>query len=472
MAALRTTLPTRRKPALLLALLIACLLPLSACLRATPPPDPTATPTPLPTNTLQPTILLENGTEVMVAQPANPTATPNFEIPNPVRISELQFFQQDFHVQVIAKLQNILNEALLRDITYEVILLDGEGNRLTNAYGAVKYLFPRETTGIVMTVDLTPGMAATNLQLQITGGKQEQGQKYTQPFMISGSTAVIVPDGQMATAWLNNSDTNTYTQATLNAIAYNEKGEIICGGSKAQDFIPSKQKIGVSVRLLDCSEPPAVVDFYALLTPQSAALPDGQWQKNIDHSQWSFIVGDKNQMTVGVELKNLTDRTLTKSYFILTAADASGKVCLAENKFLDALWPSEQAVFSLGIFDLPINCEPQSAYLEVIPGEFGLNPLAYNPLVASNAGLTITEELVTVKVRVVNNLNTSIPSASVSVLLKDRSGKIVGAGTLLTDSIPASSMLEVEVPIIFTGEVNTLKPSASVTIPDGVIIGK
>ena len=472
MAALRTTHSFCLKPVFLLVLLSVCLVALSACMRATPPPDPTATPTPLPTNTLQPTILLENGTEIMVGQPANPTATPNYENPNPVQISELQFFQRDYQVQVIAKLQNSLKDMLLRDISYEIILLDGDGNRLTNTYGAVKYLFPRETVGVVVTVELPPGSTATNLQLQITGGKQEQGQKYTQPLSITGSTANTTPSGQIATAWLENKDASTYTQVSLNAIAYDNKGEIICGGSKAQEFIPSKDKIGVSVKLSDCPEPPAIVDFYAYLTPQSAALADGAWQKDIEHSQWNFIVNDQNQMTGVVELKNLTNRTLTKNYFILTAADANGKVCLAENKFLDALWPSEQTVFALGIFDLPINCEPETASLKVIPGEFGLNPLAYNPLVASNTSLVVAEEHVYVKVRVVNNLNTTIPNALVSVLMKDTSGKIVGAGTLVTESIPASGVLEVEVPIIFAGEINTLKPSASVTIPDGAITGK
>ncbi|HSN95405.1 MAG TPA: hypothetical protein VLR89_10150 [Anaerolineaceae bacterium] len=472
MATLKTFPIIRLKPTSLLVLFTVCLLVLSACQRATPPPDPTATPTPLPTNTLQPTILIENGTEIMVAQPANPTATPNFENPNPVQVSELQFFQRDYRVQVIAKLQNTLNNVLLRDISYEIILLDTDGNRLTNTYGAIKYLFPRETVGVVAMVDLPPGLIATNLQLQITGGKQEQGQKYTQPLSVSGSTANTVPSGQMATAWLVNKDVFTYTQASLNAIAYDNNGEIICGGSKAQEFIPSNDKIGVSVQLMDCPEPPAVVDFYAFLTPQSAALPDGPWQNNIELSQWNFIVNDLNQMTGGVELKNLTDRTLTRNFFVLTAADANGKVCLAENKFLDALWPSEQTGFSLGIFDLPINCNPETAYLKVIPGEFGLNPLAYNPLIASNASIVVSEERTFVKVRVINNLNTTIPNALVSIVIKDTSGKIVGAGTLMTQSIPASGMLEVEVPSIFTGDINTLKPSASVTIPDGVITGK
>ncbi len=472
MSALRTTHPVSRKPVTLLVLITVCSLLISACQRATPPPDPTATPTPQPTFTLQPTILIENGTQVIVAQPANPTPTPNFEIPNPVRISELQFFQRDLQVQVIAKLQNIQKDALLRDISYEIILLDGDGNRLTNAYGAVKYLFPGETTGVVTTVDLMPGLTATNLQIQITGGKEERGQKYTQPFTLSGSTSSAVPEGQMATAWLKNSDAFTYTQGMLSAIAYNDHGEIICGGSKAQEFILSKEKIGVSVPLLDCPEPPTVVDFYAFLTPQSAAIEDGQWQKNIAHSRWGFIVNEKNQLTGGVELKNLTDRTLTNNYFILTAEDASGKVCLAENQFLHALWPSEETVFSFGIFDLPVDCEPQTAYLSVVPGEFGLNPLAYNPLVTSNAALSIVEGQATVKMRLVNNLNTSISSASVSVLLKDPGGRIVGAGKSYTDIIPTSGMLEVEVPVIFSGDVNTLKPSASATIPDGVIIGK
>lgn len=408
----------------------------------------------------------------MVAQPANPTPTPNFEIPNPVQISELQFFQRDYQVQVMAKLQNILKDALLRDISYEIILLDGDGNRLTNTYGAVKYLFPGETTGVVTTVELSPGLTATNLQILITGGKQEQGQKYSQPFTISGSRSSAVPEGQMATAWLKNVDAFTYTQAVFSAIAYNDKGEIICGGTKPQAFIPSTDKIGVSVPLLDCPESPKVVDFYAYLTPQSAALEDGQWQKNIENSQWGFIVNDKNQLSGGVELKNLTDKTLTDNYFILTAVDEAGKVCLAENGSLHALWPSEETFLSMGIFDLPIDCAPQTAYLHVVPGEFGTIPLAYNPLVASNATLVIEEDAVKVKVRIVNNLNTSISNSIVSVELKDASGKIVGSGRLHTEILPASGRIEVEVPVIFSGDVNTLKPSASVTIPDGVIMGK
>ena len=471
MAALRTTHYLRHKPNALLVLLIVCLILLSACQRATPPPDPTATPTPQPTYTLQPTILLENGTQVIVAQPANPTPTPNFEIPNPVQISELQFFQRDYQVQVITKLQNILKDALLRDISYEIILLDDSGNRLTDYHGAIKYLFPGETTGIVAIIDLAPGLTATNLQVQITGGKQEQGQKYTQPFTISGSMSNAVPEGQMASAWLKNNDAFTYTQAMLSAIAYNDKGEIICGGSKPQEFIPSTEKFGVSVPLVNCPEVPTVVDFYVYLTPQSAALEDGPWQKNIEHSQWSFIVNEKNQLSGGVKLRNLTEKTLTDNYFILTATDASGRICLAENKSLHALWPSEETFMSMGIFDLPINCEPQTAYLLVIPGEFGIIPLAYNPLVASNATIIIGEDAVNVKVRIVNNLNTTISSSIVSVELTDASGKIVGAGLLQTESIPASGRLEVEVPVIFSSDVTTLKPSASVTIPDGVIMG-
>lgn len=468
---LRVNLKFRQFALLGLVLILASLTALTACLRATPPPDPTATVTPLPTNTLPATIVLENGTQVMVAQPANPTATPNFEIPNPVQVSELQFFQQGSRVQTIAKLQNSLNESLLRDISYEIVLLDAEGNRLSNAYGSVKYLFPRETTGVVTTLDLLPGLAATNLQFLITGGKQEQGQKYRQPFTLSNISSNTVPTGQMATAWLENKDEITYTHAALNAIAYNRAGELICGGSKPQEFIPSKAKIGVSVPLENCPEPPAVIDFYASLTAQTAALEDGPWQKNIQNLDWGFAVNDSNQLAGALHLKNRTDRVLTGNFFTFTAADAQGNVCLAENQSLDTLWPGEEAVFSMGDLDLPLNCEAETAYIKLVPGEFGTPALAYNPLVVANVALATSEEETTVRVRVVNNLNTNISNALVSVLLRDLSGKITGAGVLHTESIPASGMLEVAVPVIYAGDLNELKPSASATIPEGAIIG-
>ncbi|MEA4812825.1 MAG: hypothetical protein VB108_09680 [Anaerolineaceae bacterium] len=458
---------------ILLCCIFAALLPGAlGCFRPTPPPDPTATPTLQPTFTLQPTILIQKGTPVMVAQPANPTASPNFEIANPVQVSELQFFQHGYEVQVLAKLQNTLHDALLRDISYQIMLLDSEGNRLAEQNGAVKYLFARETTGIVSKIDLMPGMVAASLQMQITGGKQERGLRYKQPFALQESRAITMPNGQTATARLENADPATYAQVSLNAIAYNQQGEIICGGNKPQEFVPSKSKIGVSVPLINCPEIPSIVDFYAFLTPYSSSLPDGNWQKNIKLINWGFIVDEHNRVSGGAELQNLTDRTLTHNYFMLTVYNSAGQVCLAENVSLDALWPHEEAAFSPGILDLPLNCEAKTVDLKVLPGEFGQNPLAYNPLVVSNVALVKEETGTVAKLRVVNNLNADISSASTVVILKNASGKIVGGGLQMTGNIPANGMLETSIALAYAGSLDDITLSASASIPDGVIITK
>jgi len=425
--------------------------PIPSPMPATPQPgEPTWTPSPIP---------------------FNPTATINFEAPNPVQISELQHVQLDKRLVVVSKFQNTLQDAVLRDVQYEVLVLDANGSRLAQEFGAIPWLLPRQTSALVREFDLLVGAEAASVELRFTGGAPDPKSKLTQPFAISAPTFIVDQRSAQLTGWLSNANDMTYTEVSINAVAYNAKGEIVGGGSGYMEFVPPKDTIGVSVPAT-VTEAPARVEIYPWLSAYSASLESGKWWNNIKVEDWSFVTTAEGQLAGGAVLTNITDRVLTGSFYILTVSDAQGRVCLVAKDFINLILPGETLNFSPGVLRLPGTVAPSKVDLLIVPGEFGEYALAYNPLSTSQALLEIEGESALVRVNVLNNLNAGISTVLVSVLIQNQQGRIVGGGQILTDRVPPNGSLRVAVPVAFLGDPETLTVITSATLPISAIIGQ
>ncbi|MFZ3070801.1 MAG: FxLYD domain-containing protein [Anaerolineaceae bacterium] len=455
----------------LFPLLLIFSLLLAACGQTSPEPDPTATPTPpnqgAPIATLQPGEPTWTPTPI----PFNPTPTLNYETPNPVQISELQFLQQENRLVVIAKFQNILEDAILRDVQFEVLGLDAAGNRIAQEFGGITYLFPRQTTGLVRSFDLIAGVETTSVEVHFTGGTPDQKLKYQQPFTITNPTFFGEDKTATLTGWLENRDDLTYTEIELNAIAYNANGEIIGGGNANAEFVPPEDRIGVSVPVA-ITEVPARVEIYPWISSYSASLEGGSWWNNIKIEDWNFILTADHQVAGGAILTNITDRILTGSYYIITVSDEQDQVCLVEKNFINYFLPGEAQYFSPGVLTAPASSSPTHVDLIVIPGEFGEYDLAYNPLVTSQSILLTDQATPTVRVTVLNNLNASISTVLVTTLLLDAQGTIIGGGQTYSGALPANSSLDVDVPVAVMGDLENLTINSSATLPQSATIGQ
>jgi hypothetical protein len=155
----------KRKNKLILLGLVF-LLSLSAC-GGSAPGDPTATPVPPTATPIQPTVILVDGTPQVVVEPINPTPTPDLVNPKPVWITELEYVQNGSQLQIIAKLFNTLTDAILRDVQVEVLALDANGSRIAQEVRTVRYLFPRDTTGLVQDFELLPGLQTYTVEVRI-----------------------------------------------------------------------------------------------------------------------------------------------------------------------------------------------------------------------------------------------------------------------------------------------------------------
>ena len=458
----------KRKNTLILLGLVF-LLSLSAC-GSFAPGDPTATPVPPTATLIQPTVILVDGTPRVVVEPVNPTPTPDLINPNPVWITELEYVQNGSQLQIIAKLFNTLTDAILRDVQVEVLALDASGSRIAQEVRTVRYLFPGETTGLVQDFELLPGLQTYTVEVRVKEGLKDRQLRYSQPLLVKNASWVKAEDGIRLTGWINNSDPYTYTKVELNAIAYNAAGVIIGGGRGMIDFVPEEDHTGISVLAdIEADQEIALVEIYPWITAQSASLEGGSWWENIEVKQWNFIADDYQHVSGGALLRNLTDRLLTDTYYLLTVTDSANKVCLAEQGYIDLIWPEQELVFSPGVLDMPLDCVAQQVDMIIVPGEFGQFQLGYDPLVA---GMPVVDEGgEAVSLNIINNLGADISSAVVYVVITNADGKIVGGGSVRSGTIHANSSITVRVPIIYLGKIEDLKINVSVSIPKDVTIG-
>lgn len=445
----------------LIVLLLLALL-LSACTEVSRSGDPTAT----PESFFPPTVEV-TGSPLL---PINPTPTPNLVNPNPVRITELQYLQEDTQLLIMAKLFNSLDDAILRDIQLEVLALDSVGNRIAQQRTSFRYLFPNETTGLVQEFELHSGLVVTGVEVRVVDGLIDRTLKYQQPLTVQNTSAFRVGNNYNVTGWLSNADPYTYTQVLLNAVAYNELGQIVGGGQSVFDFVPEEDQVGFSL-LVNSRQGEIVdhVDVSPWITSYSASLEGGNWWNSIKVDEWNFAIDQFNQITGGAILKNETDQVLTETFVILTVSDQNNQVCFASTAYYDVIWAEETVIYSVAPVELPETCQGRKVDLVVVPGEFGEFSTDFNPLLASQAAFSDQNS---VNISVVNNLNTSISHARVYVILRDSENRIVGGGYETTGLVRSGSAISINVPVSYLGNQEELSIFAFATLPADVQFGQ
>ena len=445
---------------LILLLLLALLL--SACTEVSRSGDPTAT----PESFFPPTVEV-TGSPLL---PINPTPTPDLVNPNPVRITELQYLQEDTQLLIMAKLFNSLDDVILRDIQLEVLALDSVGNRIAQQRTSFRYLFPNETTGLVQEFELHSGLVVNGVEVRVVDGLIDRTLKYQQPLTVQNTSAFRVGNNYNVTGWLSNADPYTYTQVLLNAVAYNELGQIVGGGQSVFDFVPEEDQVGFSL-LVNSRQREIVdhVDVSPWITSYSASLEGGNWWNSIKVDEWNFAIDQFNQITGGAILKNETDQVLTETFVILTVSDQNNQVCFASTAYYDVIWAEETAIYSVAPVELPESCQGRKVDLVVVPGEFGGFSTDFNPLLAFQAAFSDQNS---VNISVVNNLNTSISHARVYVLLRDSENRIVGGGYETTGLVRSGSAISINVPVSYLGNQEELSIFAFATLPADVQFGQ
>ena len=92
----------------------------------------------------------------------------------------------------------------------EVLALDANGSRIAQEVRTVRYLFPRETTGLVQDFELLSGLQTYTVEVRVKEGLENRQLRYSQPLLVKNASWVEAEDGIRLTGWINNSDPYTY----------------------------------------------------------------------------------------------------------------------------------------------------------------------------------------------------------------------------------------------------------------------
>ncbi len=129
---------------------------------------------------------------------------------------------------------------------------------------------------------LNAGLEIATVELRVVDGLIDRGLKYKQALTVSKTAFFRVGNDYSVTGWLSNSDPYTYTQVKLNAIAYNQAGQIVGGGWMIFDFVPEKDQVGFNLRVnAKRGETVDHVEVHPWLTSYSASLEGGNWWNSL-----------------------------------------------------------------------------------------------------------------------------------------------------------------------------------------------
>lgn len=438
----------KTKSLLFIALAFPMLVSL-ACSISKKAPDPTAT---VPVPVIEQPAPVSEQTEPATGQPQQPlpelpTVPPTTDL---LLLDDGMFYQKETTLVSVFKLLNTDPQYTLTNVSYDVRAYDAGGAEIETESGIINFIFPGETATVFSEIWLDEGIVIESVDVDwIIGGKEEDSQ-LSNPFSVEVANHFKSYSSDIITGILTNKDNVTYTDLTVVAVGYNSADDIIGGGSGYVDFVPAKDQLGFSLYAV-LSETPARMEVYASVNSWSTKLEGGDWWNNIQVVDWEFISTDTGEVGGGMLLENITDQVIKDTQYNVTVFNEAGEVCEARSGYIDLLWPGKQVGFSPGSIFPPEGCIPSKVDLIVMPGEFTDYELAATPISVVSTTYKAEGFWPTVIVTLQNDLDKSIDNSSVSVLLFDDKGAIVGGGLAWPEAFEANATQEVEVFVTYNG---------------------
>lgn len=182
-----------------------------------------------------------------------------------LQMTQFGYARDGSEVGVAFIVKNPDQELSIVSSQYQMAAYDADGNVLDTDSGYINSVFPGGETGVYSSLYLPDNSSLDRVEVQIKSGDHKQ-----QPFDVlplDSSDAKFVPGG--FTSKVNGQVTNSLdTQITdlrVDAVLFNDVGEIIGGGFTFVDFIPAQGKTAVSVSVV-VEGAPSEVRLYPSIT--------------------------------------------------------------------------------------------------------------------------------------------------------------------------------------------------------------
>lgn len=400
------------------------------------------TETPLPTELPPPTEL--------------PTEPPSTPIPEPIRITDFGFGQEeDMGENVVGYafiVKNPNQELVFEKPQYQVTAYDEEGIVVATDSRDIGLLFPGQTLGIGGEMFPDEGVKVAKIEVQFINEGEVKASEPAPPFTVD-DIAFQKHDyytGVVTGKVTNLSDVDL-SGLKVSAVIYDEAGNIIGGGWTFMTCLAANNSAGLLIPVARNGEI-ASIELYPTLAKlqDDSGTPEGA----SDIQLLNFGYGQDN-MDVGVGLlfKNPNgDYALEDSQYHVTLYSDEGAVLSADGDFISGLLLPGQTVGLAVPFHLPESDNIHVDHVAVQIKSGGFVEAKTGPsFTYENIAFQPDSDWPTVTGVVVSPCTNDITNQEVSAIAYDENGKIVGGGNTYLDFIPANGKAEVEVHVTVVG---------------------
>jgi hypothetical protein len=168
-------------------------------------------------------------------------------------------------------IQNPNGGFVISNAKYQITYYDGDGNVAAAEDGYIYTLLPNQTLGVAGNTYLNEGLTVANAVFQVKAGDFEASDVLP-TFTAQNINYKPDPYSPKVTGEIVSPYSKDITNLRVDAIAYNEKGDIIGGGYAYLDFVPANGKAAVEV-ILYCAGTPSKVELYAMVSALADIKP-------------------------------------------------------------------------------------------------------------------------------------------------------------------------------------------------------
>ncbi|MDO9084844.1 MAG: hypothetical protein Q7U53_01450 [Anaerolineaceae bacterium] len=365
--------------------------------------------------------------------------------------SAKSYFNQEQNVLVsVFELENVNTKYALTDIYTLVHAFDANGTELKTATKFIDFLLPGEKTMIVSDLWLAEGEVTDSVTIDWDFGLSEN--VYAESPLQTHSPRVFYNESLEAysiTGAISNSSPSTYLEFQVNAVGFNNAGEIIGGGYTFITHIPGNNKVGFRLPGY-FEEEPASIEFFPSKSLMTIDDDTSALHQNLEIVESNYI-RYQSEMEGGFIIKNVGNQVINRFDTYLTFYDQDGSTCEVSISTGNLIFPGETAGISSFSPYLPQGCNFGEYELIIIPIESSGHELSNNPLKTENVQY-VPGSFPTVTMTIINTFSKSINDAVVSVLLFNNQDEIISGGLTYVDTIPANGTVEASVQVTSIGE--------------------
>lgn len=353
------------------------------------------------------------------------------------------FKDNEYFVPYAYEIKNTDPTYALLDTYCSVEAFDSNGESLGEWEDFVEFLKPGESTKFSGQVWKLSENIAEEIRVACEYQLTENSD-YTLPLEISNERLFYddLFTQHIVTAVVKNTSPTTYLYTRIDAIAYNNAGEMIGGGYDVISFIYGNTQVGASI-ILNIDEQPARIEYYPK-TPNYNEIDDNPARTSQISVTASNYESFGTYLSGGMLVKNNINQLITGFNVLTTFYAEDGSVCMKDYFSGDVLFPGEMIGISNGSIFHPETCVPTSYESYVYPLDVAEPQLPANPFSVSNAQYS-NEDYSKVSLTITNNHNQRISDLTVYVLLYNADGVIIGGSKDYLGEIGANSSAEMEI---------------------------